>query len=438
MSEPAKKILILGGGFGGMYAALELQRRLSRERAEITIVNRENYFSFTPMLHEVAASDLDITAIVNPVRKMLRSVQFFKGDVEAIDLPGRRVTVMHGSDRHSHTLEYDHLVIGLGSTTNFFELPGLERHAFTMKSLGDAVRLRNTMIEHLEEADTECAAQACLREPLMTVVVAGGGFAGVETLAGINDFVRAALPFYPNLKAEHVRMVLVHPGQGILPELRPELGRYAERKLRERGIEIRLGTRVVAQTADAVELDDGTSIRTRTLVWTAGTAPNALIASLPCRRERGRLLVDEYLAVPDWPEVWALGDCACVPDRRRAGTYHPPTAQHAIRQGRTLARNIAASLGSGRRRAFSFTTIGQLAAIGRRTGVANVFGLNFSGFTAWWLWRTVYLSKLPRAEKKLRVALDWTLDLLFSKDLVQLNTIGAPTGAAATSMEEIR
>lgn len=429
MSDRAKKVLILGGGFGGMYAALELQRRLPESAADITIVNRDNYFSFTPMLHEVAASDLDITHIVNPVRKMLRRVQFFKGDVEHIDLRERRVTVRHGSDRHAHDLEYDHLVVGLGAVTNFFELPGLERRAHTMKSLGDAVRLRNTLIEHLEEADTECAAQACLREPLMTVVVAGGGFAGVETLAGVNDFVRDALPYYPNLTAAHVRMVLVHPGEVILPELRPELGRYAQRKLAERGIEIRLGTRVVAQSEDAVELDDGTSIRTRTLVWTAGTAPNPLIATLPCARERGRLRVDEFLEVPGWPGVWALGDCACVPDRRRGG-YHPPTAQHALRQGRAVARNVAAALGYGRRRAFAFTTIGQLATIGRRTGVASVFGMNFSGFFAWWVWRTVYLSKLPRAEKKLRVALDWTLDLLFAKDLVQLNSIGGPAAPA--------
>lgn len=421
MSNEPTRILILGGGFGGMYAALELQKRLGGANVRMTIVNRDNFFSFTPMLHEVAASDLDVTHIVNPVRKMLRRVDFFKGDVDSIDLQARRVVVVHGSDRHRHELPYDHLVIGLGSTSHFFGLPGLASRALTMKSLGDAVRLRNNLIEHLEEADTECAAAACLREPLMTVVVAGGGFAGVETLAGINDFVRGALRFYPNLTQRHVRMVLVHPGDVILPELSAKLGRYAQAKLAERGIEIRLGTRVRSQSDDAVELSDGTAIRTRTLVWTAGTAPNPLIATLPCAKEGGRLLVDEYLSVPGHPGVWALGDCASVPDVRRGG-YHPPTAQHALRQGRTLARNVAAACGHGRRAAFSFASLGQLAAIGHRTGVANVFGINFSGFFAWWLWRTVYLSKLPRAEKKLRVALDWTLDLFFSKDLVQLTT----------------
>jgi NADH dehydrogenase len=422
MSENAKNILILGGGFGGMYAALELQRIFAADPAvRITLVNRENFFSFTPMLHEVAASDLDITHIVNPVRKMLRGVNFFLGNIESIDLDKRSVVVSHGSDNHSHELPYDHLVVAFGSTTNFFGLPGLEERALTIKSLGDAVTLRNRLIENLEEADTECAAAACLREPLMTIVVAGGGFAGVETLAAVNDFVREALPYYPNLSEEHIRTVLVHPGEVILPELSDKLGRYTQRKLEQRGVELRLRTRVASVSDDAVTLNDGTSIRTRLLVWAAGTSPHPLVERLACAKEGGRILVDEFLQVPERPEVWALGDCARVPDARSGGFY-PPTAQHALRQGRVAAANIAAALGRGRRKPFSFKTIGQLAAIGRRSGVANIFGINFSGFLAWWLWRTIYLGKLPRTEKKLRVALDWTLDLFFSKDLVQLNT----------------
>jgi len=421
MSE-TRNILVLGGGFGGMYAALELQRVFAEDASvRITLVNRENFFSFTPMLHEVAASDLDITHIVNPVRKMLRGVGFFLGDVESIDLDRRCVVATHGSDHHTHELFYDHLVIALGSTTNFFGLPGLAERALTIKSLGDAVTLRNRLIENLEEADTECAAAACLREPLMTVVVAGGGFAGVETLAAVNDFVREALPYYPNLTEEHVRTVLVHPGEVILPELSEKLGRYAQGKLQQRGVELHLKTRVASVSDDAVTLNDGTEIRTRLLVWAAGTCPHPMLDGLPCAKEGGRILVDEFLQVPGHPEVWALGDCARVPDTRKGGFY-PPTAQHALRQGRVVARNIAAALGRGKRKPFSFATLGQLAAIGRRCGVANVFGVNFSGFVAWWLWRTIYLGKLPRTEKKLRVALDWTLDLFFSKDLVQFST----------------
>jgi NADH:quinone reductase (non-electrogenic) len=420
-----KKIIILGGGFGGLYVATELEKCLAADPdVEVTLVNRENFFLFTPMLHEVAASDLDLSNIVNPVRKLLRRVHFFAGDVEAVDAARKKVTVSHGTDHHQHELDYDYLVIALGSITNFFNLPGLEERALTMKSLGDAIHLRNRLIAHLEEADTECACE--VREPLMTFVVAGGGFAGVETIAGINDFVREAVKFYPNLSRDVVRMVLVHPGQMILPELGEKLGSYAQKKLAARGVEIRVNTKVTGVSDDAVELSDGSRIRSKTLVWTAGTTPNMLLATLPCKKDHGRLHVNEYLEVTDWPGVWALGDCALVPDLT-TGNYCPPTAQHALREGKVVARNIAAAVRGGKKKAFSFATIGQLAAIGRRTGVARIFGVNFSGFIAWWMWRTIYLSKLPRFEKKLRVALDWTLDLLFTKDLVQFETFRART-----------
>jgi NADH dehydrogenase len=350
-------------------------------------------------------------------------VNFFAGEVMEIDLSARQVVVGHGFDHHTHTLEYDYLVLGLGSITNFYGLPGLEERALTMKSLGDAMRLRNHLIAHLEEAASECCK---LKEPLLTFVVAGGGFAGVETIAGINDFVRDALKSYPGLREELVRVVLVHPGPVILPELGEKLGRYAQLKLSGRKVEIRVNTRVTAVTDRTVSLSDGTVIETNTLIWTAGTSANPLLQNIPCKKERGRVLVNEYLEVCDWPNVWALGDCAAIPDSKTK-TFHPPTAQHALRQGKTLARNIVATIRGGDRKLFVFATIGQLAAIGRRTGVANIFGINFSGFIAWWLWRTIYLSKLPRFEKKVRVALDWTLDLVFSKDLVQFLDIKAPS-----------
>jgi NADH dehydrogenase len=379
----------------------------------------------------VAASDLDVTNIVNPVRKLLRRVLFFDGDVEAIDLANRRVVVSHGlGASHPHELEYDHLVIALGSITNFYNLPGLEERALTMKTLGDAIHLRNRMIEHLEEADFECCP--ALRGPLLTFVVAGGGFAGVETIAAMNDFLREALPYYPRLREDMLRLVLVHPGPFILPELGEKLGRYAQEKLAERKVEIRCHTKVAGVTDLAVELSDGDKIITSTLIWTAGTSPNPLLETLPCQKERGRLLVNEHMEVPDWPGVWALGDCALVPDRK-TGKPYPPTAQHALREGKVVAHNIQAAIRGGQKKLFVFSTIGQLAAIGRRTGVANIMGINFSGFIAWWLWRTIYLSKLPRFEKKLRVLLDWTLDLLFSKDLVQFMTLRAPT---VSRMEE--
>ncbi len=420
-----KKIVILGGGFGGLYTALELEKNLARDPdVEIKLVNHDNFFLFTPMLHEIAASDLDITHIVNPIRKLLRRVQFFNGDVASIDLIGRRVEVFHGDEHHHHVLEYDHLALALGSITNFFNLPGLEQHALTMKTLGDALYLRNRMIANLEEADFECSPDA--REPLLTFVVAGGGFSGVETIAGMNDFLREALKFYPNLREEMLRIVLVHPGDVILPELGPNLGAYTQQKLAERKVEIRTNTKVTAASHREIELSDGEKIVTGTLIWTAGTSPNPFLASLPCDKERGRIIVNEFLEVRGWPGVWALGDCAVVPDPK-TGKPYPPTAQHALRQGKVLALNITAAEHGGRKKPFIFSTLGQLAAIGRRTGVASIFGFNFSGFIAWCLWRTIYLSKLPRAEKKLRVALDWTLDLFFSKDLVQFTTLRAPT-----------
>jgi NADH dehydrogenase len=421
-----KRILVLGGGFGGVYAALELEHSLARaEDVQITFVNRDNFFLFTPMLHEVAASDLDLAHIANPIRKLLKRAHFFHGDVEAIDLARQTVTVSHGTPGlHSHDLAYDYLVLALGSITNFFNLPGLAECALTMKSLGDAIHLRNRMIALLEQADSECAAGA--REQMLTFVVAGGGFAGVETVASMNDFLREALPHYPHLTQAQIRVLLVHPGEYILPELGEELGRYAAEKLAARGVEIRTSVRVTGVTDDGVALSDGTAIESCTLVWTAGTSPNPLLADLPCAKERGRVRVNEYLEVPEWPRVYAVGDCAAVPDLV-AGGYCPPTAQHALRQAKVLAKNLTASIRGGTKTPFRFETIGQLASIGRRTGVAQIKGVKFSGFVAWWLWRTIYLAKLPRFEKKLRVALDWTLDLCFAKDLVQSMTFRAPT-----------
>jgi NADH dehydrogenase len=416
------RIVVLGGGFGGVYTALNLERLLGTSAA-ITIVSRDNFFLFTPMLHEVAASDIDITHLVSPLRALLKHATVFTGEVVSIDCEARTVSVQHGIDAHVHRLAYDHLVVALGAVTNFFGLPGLERRALTMKTLGDAIHLRNEVIAALEEADGECAAGAASE---LTFVVAGGGFAGVETIAGLNDFVREGLKLYPRVTPDRVRMVLVHAGPLILPELGEELGRYAQEALVASGVEVLTNARVAEYGTGEVRLADGRTIRSRLVVWTAGTSSHPLVLQLPCQLDHGRIVVDETLAVPGWPGVWALGDCARIPDRR-SGQPYPPTAQHAIREARTAARNIAASIHGRPLVPFRFRTIGQLAAIGRRTGVARVFGVNFSGFFAWWLWRTIYLSKLPRLEKKIRVAIDWTLDLVFAKDFVQFLTARGST-----------
>ena len=403
-----------------MYAALEFERALARGAAvDVTLVNHDNFFLFTPMLHEVAASDLDITNIVSPIRKLLRRVTFFHGEIEAIDLVQKRVGLSHGHEQHCHSLPYDHLVLALGSTTNFFDIPGLATRALTMKSLSDAIVLRNHLIANLEEADFECGAS--LRTPLLNFVVAGGGFAGVETIAAMNDFLREAVRFFPHLRDDMLRIILVSSGKIILPELGEKLGTYAQRKLTEQQVEIHSGCKVVAVTDHDVTLSDGTTVPTNTLVWTAGISPHALLDTLPCPKAKGRVLVNQYLEVPGWPGLWALGDCALVPDSK-TGKSHPPTAQHALREGRLAARNIFATVRGAQMRPFLYSTIGLLAPIGKRTGVANILGVNFSGFIAWWLWRTIYLLKLPRFEKKVLVALDWTLDVLFSKDLVHFRT----------------
>lgn len=415
--ETRHRIVILGGGFAGLYTAMELDRDFaSRPDVQVTLVNRENFVLFTPMLHEIAAGDLDITNIVNPIRKLLKHVSFVEGRALDIDLEKRRVVVGHGLDEHTHAIEYDQLVLALGSVTQFFGLPGVEENALTMKSLSDAVHLRNRLIAILEAADTECSAGE--RRSLLSVAVAGAGFAGVETLASINDFLRSSLRYYPNLSESDLQLRLIHPGDVILPELSPRLGAYAQKKLEERGIEVLAHARVTSYDGSVIRLADGSSIPAQTLIWTAGTTPNPLVRELPCPIERGRLKTTAEMAIPEWPGVWALGDCALVPDLT-TGKFCPPTAQHALRQGKVLAQNVIAYVDGGPYRKFKFKTIGQLATIGHRVGVASIFGVNISGFAAWWMWRTIYLSKLPRLEKKIRVALDWTLDLLFSKDLCQ-------------------
>jgi NADH dehydrogenase len=417
-----RQILILGGGFAGAYAALHLERRAGRAAdVEVTLVSRENFVLFTPMLHEVAGADLAVTDIVQPLRKMLRRTRVSVADVEAIDLAKRQVRVRHGDLPKPYEVTYDQLVLALGAVTNFYHIPGLAEHALTMKTLGDAILVRNRVIDALELADNQVDEAA--RRATLTAVIAGGGFAGVETVGAVNDFLREGLKFYPRLKADMLRVVLVHPGEVLLPELGASLGRYAERKQGARGVEIRLKTKVIGYDGREVALDDGTRIATRMLVWTAGITPAPVLAGLPCALEHGRVVTDEFLQVPSFPGVWALGDCAFVPDPLNPGKPYPPTAQHAARQAAVLAENLVAVMRGEPPRPFRFKILGLLASIGRRTAVAEILGVNFSGLVAWFLWRGIYLSKLPGFQKKVRVALDWMLDLFFSKDIVQLPTL---------------
>jgi NADH dehydrogenase len=416
------RILILGGGFGAVYAALRLNRTLARRPdVEVTLVSRDNFLLFTPLLHEVAAGDLNPSDIVNPIRRLVPRVTFVQGEVQSIDVVSRCVHLTRDVRPVPLDLPYDHLLLALGSETNFLGMQDVAEHSVTLTTLGDAVRLRGRVIVSLEMASLE--RDAATRKAMLTFVVAGGGFAGVETIGAINDLVRDSCRHYPRLSPNDVRVVQIFPGDLVLPELDDTLRRYAQRKLAERGVEVVPNTRVTGFDGKVVTLSSGERIRTATLIWTAGATPSPVVAGLPCAKEHGRLVVDDFLQVAGYPGLWAVGDCAAVRDAR-TGRVQPPTAQHARQQGFHVAENIEAAVsGTSARQPFRFSTIGQLASIGHRSGVASIFGVRFSGWIAWLLWRAVYLIKLPRPSKKLRVAISWILELLFSKDPEQLITV---------------
>ncbi|MEM9893412.1 MAG: NAD(P)/FAD-dependent oxidoreductase [Actinomycetota bacterium] len=411
-SEPSR-VVVLGGGFGGVATAQRLERRmLAGADLAVSLVSPSNSLLFTPMLAEVAGSALQPHHISAPIRATCPRTRFYRGEVTGIDVD-RRLVHIEGT---SAPLPYDHLVVALGSVPNYRDLPGLAEHSFTLKSLPDAVAIRNHVIAMLERADAETDATERRRQ--LTFVVAGGGFAGTETIAELFDLVHNARRYYPHIDPAELRFVLVHSGDRLLPEIGPELADFALQRLRRRGIEFLLGTRVGGASTEAMHLADGERIPTRTLVWTAGNQPHPALGRLPAERNRaGALVVDETLRSTTHPEVWAVGDCAQIPDPLTGG-LHPPTAQHALREGKTLGDNIAAAVEGRPPKPFRFTPIGILVALGHRTAVAEIRGLRFSGLAAWVLWRGVYLSKLPGLEKKLRVLIDWTIDLLFPRDIV--------------------
>jgi NADH:ubiquinone reductase (H+-translocating) len=412
-----RRILILGGGFAGVEAARYLHRTAAkRANVEVTLVSRDNFTLFTPMLHEVVASDLEPSDICNPLRKLVRRVTVVSGEIRTINLAARRVTISYGIRELKRELPFDYLVLALGSETNYLGIPGVAEHALGIKTLRDAVMLRAGVIAMLEAASVE--PDPGRRKRMLTFVIVGGGFAGVETVGAINDLARQSLRHYGGIDPREVRVVLIHGGPVILPELGEALGVYAQEKLRKRQVEIKLKTRVTAYADGAVHCDDGEAVAADMLVWAGGVSPSPILKDTPFELQRGRVVVDSTLELPRFPGVWAVGDCAAIIDPTSKHPY-PPTAQHAIREGRRAAKNICARLNGERATPFLYQAPGQLAAIGRRTGVARIFGLKFSGVVGWVLWRTVYLMKLPRLEKKIRVGLKWVLDVVFERDLAQ-------------------
>ena len=417
------RILILGGGFGGVYTALTLEKTLKRElgrgEVEIALVSRDNYLTFQPMLPEVVSGSIGILDTITPIRRLCPRTDLYTRAIEEVDLDRRRVTLASGVGSRQLSLEYDHLVIALGNVTSFAGQPGLAEHALPFKYLGDALTLRNHAIHALEEADIERDPRA--RSGLLTFVVAGGGFSGVEAVAELNDFVRSAARSFRNIRPEEIRVILLHAGDLILPELPRDLAGFAQRLLTNRGVELKLNTRLAGATGEAALLKNGERIETRTLVSTVPGGPNPVVAAMACPKDRGRIVTDAHLEVPGHAGVWAVGDCALIMDAA-TGEGSPPTAQHAIREGRCAAENIAAAIRGTDTRAFAFKALGKMGSLGHRSAVAQVLGIKLSGFLAWWLWRTVYLMKLPGLDRKLRVAVDWTLDLLLPSDIVQLRT----------------
>lgn len=432
-----KRVVILGGGFGGVAAAQRLEQltggRNTSFRIESTLVSQSNYLLFTPMLAEVAGSSLEAQHISAPVRASCPNTRFLRAAVDAIDTETQTVHLRRGSTMSSETLPYDHLVLALGAVPNYYGLPGMEEHSFSLKTLEDATRLRNHVIGLLERADVE--PDPVERQCQLTFVVAGGGFAGAEIIAELFDLAHSILRYYPRVDPEELRFVLVHSRERILPELSPELADYALRKLQARGIEFILGARVSGASASAVLLQDSRAIPTYTIVWTAGNRPNPLLRTLPCtRNRRGAVMAEETLQVGGLDNIWAIGDCAQIPDAYHEARSYPPTAQHALREGRVAAENIIAVLRGKQPKPFRYKTIGLLVALGHRTGAAEVMGQRFSGLLAWLMWRSIYLSKLPGLEKKVRVLLDWTLDLFFARDIVL--TVDTAVQARAQSSDE--
>lgn len=401
--------LVLGGGFAGGYVARLLGRRGS------TIVSPENYMLYTPLLPEAGAGTLEPRHVVVPLRQMCPHAELLLGRATSLDRDRRVVS----AETLAGPLEiaYERLVVALGAVARTFPVPGLLEHGLGFKDLADAIALRNRVLQQLERA----AIQPEAAEELGFVFV-GAGYAGVEALAELNDFAHAALRFYPSLRRVQQRWVLVDAGPKILHEIPRRLGEYAARHLEGRGVEIHVATTLVSFDGREAVLADGTRIPARTLVWTAGVRANPLLAELGLPLdERGRVRVDETLRVVETEDVWALGDCAAVQNSRTPGVTDPPTSQHALRQARRLAKNLV-----GVPKPYGYRMLGQVATLGHHKGIAELPGIQLRGFLGWFVARTYHLYQLPLVSRKLRVVVDWTVALLFRRDIAELSVLGHP------------
>ncbi len=419
----AHNVVIAGGGFAGANAARELERILPRQSSRLILVNDVNFLLYTPLLPEAAAGMLEPRHVVTPLRDLLRRTYLRMGAVSAHD-PAARTVELTTHEGEVEELPYDQLLVAFGSVSRSLPVPGLDQHAIGFKSLADAIWIRNHLVETLEEANaTEDPGR---REALLTYVFVGGGYAGLEALAELQDFAADAIQRYPRARLHGMKWMLVEASPRVLPEIDAGLAEYACGELRGRGIDIRLGTTLSKVEADRVELSTGEWLPARTVVWTAGVTshPSLRTMQLPLD-ERGRVPVDDHLAVPGFDGVYAAGDCAAVPDPD--GGLCPPTAQHAIRQARVAARNIAANLDVGDAEPFTYRSRGSFVNLGRYKAVASIpGGVTLSGFPAWWAARTYHVSQIPGLARKLRAVADWTIGLPFRRDTAEVGSIGHP------------
>ena len=418
----AWNVVIAGGGFGGAYAARELERLMPKQSARLMLVNDVNFLLYTPFLPEAAAGTLEPRHVVTPLRDILRRTYLRLGAVTAHD-PASRTVEIRNHEGETDEVRYDALLLALGSVSRVLPVPGLDRHAIGFKSLADAIWLRNHVVETLEVAnDTEDPAR---RDQQLTYVFVGGGYAGLEALAELQDFAVDAMERYPRARLHGMRWMLVEATNRVLPETDPGLADYALRELRGRGIDIRLGTTLDEVTATTARLSTGETLPTRTVVWTAGVAPHPSLRTLSVPLdERGRVPVDEYLRVEGLERVWAVGDCAAVPNPD--GGVSPGTAQQAVRQGPVAAHNIAAELGVGSPRPFRYRDRASFVNLGRYKAVGQLGQRRFRGFPAWWLARTYHMSQIPGVARKVRAVVDWTVSLPFSRDVSEVGSIGHP------------
>jgi NADH dehydrogenase len=425
--EVKTRIVILGGGFAGVTTATHLEQLFGPDPSvSITLISDTNALLFTPMLAEVAGSSLEATHITSPLRTSLRRTTVIRNKAMSIDLQKRRVQLapdvpLSTPTAMAHTIgheaPFDHLVLALGAVSNYLGLDNVKNNSFDFKSLGDAIKIRNHVIDLFERAEDEPPSLA--RQAMLTFIVAGGGFAGAELAGALNDFARGMLVYYPNISPEEVRVILVHSRDRILPELSEELAAYALERMQARGVIFKLTARVAAARPGVVILTPHEEILTETLVWTAGTAPNPLVQTLPVERDkRGAVVVDKTLAVTNVQGLWAVGDCAAITDAK-TGQPCPPTAQFALREAQTLAHNLHAHIRGLPLQPFHFDALGALCVVGHHTACAEIKGFRFSGLFAWFLWRGIYLMKLPSLERKVRVLVDWVVELFFPRDIVQ-------------------